>query len=66
MHYKNRTAPGEPESFANNQKYKVTKSENNSDIQEEHGVERTLSSMLGALIWIAFRTRPDIRWAVTR
>eukprot|EP00975_Prorocentrum_lima_P040341 8470465-Prorocentrum_lima.AAC.1 len=63
MHYRNRTTPGEPESFANNQKYKVTGSRSHSNIQEEHGMEHSLSSILGALMWIAFRTRPDICWA---
>eukprot|EP00975_Prorocentrum_lima_P055807 11699697-Prorocentrum_lima.AAC.1 len=62
MHYKNRTTAGVPETFANNQ-YKVTRSKNDSNIQEEHGIEHSLSSMLGALMWIAFRTRPDICWA---
>eukprot|EP00975_Prorocentrum_lima_P002866 632661-Prorocentrum_lima.AAC.1 len=33
------------------------------DAQDEHG---SLSCIWGALMWIAFRTRPDICWAVTR
>eukprot|EP00975_Prorocentrum_lima_P034115 7169642-Prorocentrum_lima.AAC.1 len=66
MHYKTRNTPGEPESFSDNQKKKVTVSRNKSYIQEEHGVEHSLSPILGALMWIAFRTRPDMCWAVTR
>eukprot|EP00975_Prorocentrum_lima_P036763 7733932-Prorocentrum_lima.AAC.1 len=50
--WKRRTTPGEPETFANNQKYKVTGSKNHSNIQEEHGMEHSLSSILGALMWI--------------
>eukprot|EP00975_Prorocentrum_lima_P034188 7183146-Prorocentrum_lima.AAC.1 len=47
-------------------KKKVTEPKNNSNIQEEHGLEHNLSSILGALRWIGFRTRPYIYWAVTR
>eukprot|EP00975_Prorocentrum_lima_P070915 12934754-Prorocentrum_lima.AAC.1 len=66
MHYKNRNTPGELEAFSNNQKFKMTGSKNKSNIQEEHGIELSLSSIVCALMWIAFRTRPDICWAVTR
>eukprot|EP00975_Prorocentrum_lima_P062622 12886630-Prorocentrum_lima.AAC.1 len=36
MHYKTQNTPGEPESFSNNKKQKVTASKNKSNIQEEH------------------------------
>eukprot|EP00975_Prorocentrum_lima_P015454 3272462-Prorocentrum_lima.AAC.1 len=29
-------------------------------------IEHSLRSILGALMWIALRTRPDTCWAVTR
>eukprot|EP00975_Prorocentrum_lima_P018810 3962848-Prorocentrum_lima.AAC.1 len=58
MHCKIRNTPGEPESFsANKQKEIVSKS--NSHIKEEHSLEPSLISILGALAWIALRTRPD-------
>eukprot|EP00975_Prorocentrum_lima_P066228 12907913-Prorocentrum_lima.AAC.1 len=66
MHYKARNTPGEPESFSYNKKQKVIVSRLNSNIAEEHGLEASLSSILGALMWIAFRTRPDVCWAATR
>eukprot|EP00975_Prorocentrum_lima_P042660 8960752-Prorocentrum_lima.AAC.1 len=36
MHYKTRNTPGEPESFSNNKKQKVTVSRHTSNITEEH------------------------------
>eukprot|EP00975_Prorocentrum_lima_P070709 12933650-Prorocentrum_lima.AAC.1 len=63
MHYRNRNTPGEPESFSNHQKKRATESKNKSNIQEEHGLEH--SFILGGLMWIGFRTRPNICWAVT-
>eukprot|EP00975_Prorocentrum_lima_P022224 4675385-Prorocentrum_lima.AAC.1 len=60
MNYKERTTPGEPESFSKNQmplpEVELCKA------QDQHG---TLTSVLGALMWIAFRTRPNLCWAVT-
>eukprot|EP00975_Prorocentrum_lima_P040301 8463825-Prorocentrum_lima.AAC.1 len=52
---------GDPESFSKNKKALP-------EIEpcEEHDQHGTLSPILGALMWIAFRTRPDICWAVTR
>eukprot|EP00975_Prorocentrum_lima_P053832 11296060-Prorocentrum_lima.AAC.1 len=65
MHYKTRNTPGEPESFSKN-KQRVVVPKNSSNIKEEQGLEPSLSFVFGALMWIAFRTRPDICWAVTR
>eukprot|EP00975_Prorocentrum_lima_P033872 7114127-Prorocentrum_lima.AAC.1 len=65
MHYKTRNTPGEPESFSKN-KQRVMLSKNVADIKKEHGLEPSVGSVLGALMWIAFRTRPDISGAVTR
>eukprot|EP00975_Prorocentrum_lima_P053590 11245018-Prorocentrum_lima.AAC.1 len=57
MNYRVRTTPG---GSHNHSKGKNALPE---EAQDQHG---TLSSMLGAWMWIAFRTRPYIGWAVTR
>eukprot|EP00975_Prorocentrum_lima_P048571 10162058-Prorocentrum_lima.AAC.1 len=66
MHYKHRNTPGEPESFFNNKKLEASRSEENSDIPIEPDVEHQLCSILEALKGIAFKTRPDISWAISR
>eukprot|EP00975_Prorocentrum_lima_P000893 187319-Prorocentrum_lima.AAC.1 len=61
MNYSRRTTPGQPASFS---KHKMAPPEvEPTEAQDQHA---SLSSILGALMWIAFRTRPDLRWAVTR
>eukprot|EP00975_Prorocentrum_lima_P068068 12918589-Prorocentrum_lima.AAC.1 len=59
MYYKGRTTQGEAESLSKNNK--ALPAIEPCKAQEQHG---TLSSILGALMWIAFRTRQDIGWAV--
>eukprot|EP00975_Prorocentrum_lima_P035982 7570120-Prorocentrum_lima.AAC.1 len=43
-----------------------TSTKGNNHIKQEQEDEPSLSSVLGALMWTAFRTGPDICWAVTR
>eukprot|EP00975_Prorocentrum_lima_P001403 303093-Prorocentrum_lima.AAC.1 len=59
MHYKTRDTPGELESLFNHERQELIESKEKSIIQEEQGLEHTSSSILGALIWIGFWTRPD-------
>eukprot|EP00975_Prorocentrum_lima_P059573 12490057-Prorocentrum_lima.AAC.1 len=62
MNYRPRTAPGEAEPCST---YRRAPIEIRQYLEEEHDFA-SLSSILGALRWLAFRTRPDICWAVTR
>ena len=56
---KGRGNPGEPESFA--------KSEAKKELMEEDPLETAkLSSVLGRLLWVALRSRPDVAWTVNR
>ena len=70
MGYRSRTTPGEPDSFTKDQKESHKKQAKLGGREEkfagEESEEASISSILGALMWIAFRTRPDICWAVTR
>eukprot|EP00975_Prorocentrum_lima_P011334 2409557-Prorocentrum_lima.AAC.1 len=64
MNYRGRTTPGDTESFSKDKE--ALPEVEVPDAQDQHA---SLSSILGALRWIAFffcRTRPDICWAVTR
>eukprot|EP00975_Prorocentrum_lima_P068234 12919541-Prorocentrum_lima.AAC.1 len=60
MHYTTRNTPGEPESLSKD-KWKETSTKSNTYIEQEQGDEPSRSSVLGALMWIAFRTRPVTR-----
>eukprot|EP00971_Amphidinium_carterae_P338248 6475491-Amphidinium_carterae.2 len=54
-----RTTPGEPEGFA-----PVTPKKPQQD--KEPIDDAALASILGSLLWLSLRTRPDISWAVSR
>eukprot|EP00975_Prorocentrum_lima_P036400 7657763-Prorocentrum_lima.AAC.1 len=62
MNYTPRTTPVEAEPFSKDRKGQL---EVKPDLEEQHDFA-TLSSILGALVSNAFRTRPGISWAVTR
>eukprot|EP00975_Prorocentrum_lima_P056809 11917763-Prorocentrum_lima.AAC.1 len=59
MTYRGRTTPGEPDSFSKDKNKNNLPGVEPHDAQDQHG---SLSSILGALMWIAFRTSPDIYW----
>eukprot|EP00975_Prorocentrum_lima_P067276 12913916-Prorocentrum_lima.AAC.1 len=61
MHDRGRTTPGEPESFSKDRRALLEVKPH--EAQDQHA---SLSSISGALMWIACRTRPDICWVVTR
>eukprot|EP00971_Amphidinium_carterae_P051265 1009339-Amphidinium_carterae.1 len=53
-----RTTPGDPEGFTPTHKPVLT--------EKEPIDEAALASILGSLLWLSLRTRPDISWAVSR
>eukprot|EP00971_Amphidinium_carterae_P195260 3874620-Amphidinium_carterae.1 len=55
-----RTTPGEPEGFS-----PVTPTKKPQQDKEPID-DAALASILGSLLWLSLRTRPDISWAISR
>eukprot|EP00971_Amphidinium_carterae_P095523 1890129-Amphidinium_carterae.1 len=71
LHYKSRKTPGQPETFKGGRpkkedKEQTMKQEKEKTDEDEEWEEASVAAIMGALLWISLRTRPDIAWAVTR
>ena len=59
------SVPGQPESFGQQQTIEKEQGTSKSD-RLDLSEEATLPSLVGSLLWLSLRTRPDIAWAVSR